>query len=428
MKFFHYPERRRVFTLSVVLFRVMLIGFAGLLARAQTLTTELPVPNIGDLTRVDRNTLPSPQDTNTATYILKTSSHATMGDAYVVVTDQTDAAFLDPLERLAQFHHGSIVHVNDLGALRTSATERDQLISDLRRAQPRFVAIAPKLSSFTENMLLGMWNVLAMLSDDQQLPVFPGILVAPNQTAFNSLIDRSINYSPQTVGQIRPFVMGQVLGPKPFGLRSLQKIRMMRNLFTDHGCATHSLVILAYTAVERGVNIAPATDQWQVAMSRPDQSIEMIPPDARPALDDASLLLMFGHGNPDTVCNLNVSDFRDVRMTNKTVMCGDCFSASIQGNDESFAMRAVENGADVVYAHMRENAGFPHLFPVLEAWMNGLTVGEAYQRQINALLAFNGFSADDLISRNVADANALLYVIIGDPALQPLAKMTPATL
>jgi hypothetical protein len=89
-------------------------------------------------------------------------------------------------------------------------------------------------------------------------------------------------------------------------------------------------------------------------------------------------------------------------------------------------MRAVENGAVVVYAHMRENAGFPHLFPVLEAWMDGLTVGEAYQRQINALIAFHGSSADDLISRDVEASNGLLYVIIGDPALQPLAKMTLA--
>jgi len=90
-------------------------------------------------------------------------------------------------------------------------------------------------------------------------------------------------------------------------------------------------------------------------------------------------------------------------------------------------MRAVENGAVVVYAHMAENAGFPHLFPVLEAWMDGLTVGEAYQRLINALIAFDGISSDAQSARKVADTNGLLYVIIGDPALQPLVKMTPAT-
>jgi hypothetical protein len=54
--------------------------------------------------------------------------------------------------------------------------------------------------------------------------------------------------------------------------------------------------------------------------------------------------------------------------------------------------------------------------------MNGLTVGEAYQRQINALITFTGISQNDLISRDIADNNGLLYVIIGDPALQPLAN------
>jgi hypothetical protein len=82
---------------------------------AQTQSAELPVPNIADVTRVDRNTPPSQQDAITATYILKTSPHATLGDAYVIVTDQTDAAFLGPLQRLAKFHHGSIVRVKDLG-------------------------------------------------------------------------------------------------------------------------------------------------------------------------------------------------------------------------------------------------------------------------------------------------------------------------
>jgi hypothetical protein len=438
-------ERRRAFTLGVFLFRTILIGFGGFLASEQIPAAELPVPNIGDVTRVDRNTPPSQQDEITATYILKTSPHATMGAAYVIVTDQTDAAFLGPLERLAKFRHGSIVRVKDLGALRTEAAEREQLISDLRHAQPRFVAIAPKQQSFTENMLLGMWYVLTMLSDDQRLPVFPGILAAPNQTAFNSLIDQSINYRPQAIAQVHPFVVGQVLGPKPFGQRSLQKVRMMRNLFADFGCTTHSLVILAHTAVERGVTIAPAIDQWQVAVSGSDDSIKTIPPAVLPSLDDASLLLMFGHGNPGTACSLDISAFRDVIMTSKIVMCGDCFSAATeesgispatngldrqagQKNAEDFAMRAVENGAVVVYAHMRENFGFPHLFPVLEAWMNGLTVGEAYQRQINALIAFGDFSTDDLISLDVADVDSLLYVIIGDPALQPLVKMAPPTL
>ena len=96
--------------------------------------TELPVPKIGDLTRVDRNTPPSNDDATTATHILKTTPHATLGNAYVIVTDQTNGAALGSLERLARFHQGSILHVANLGALLTAAAERQQLISDLRGA------------------------------------------------------------------------------------------------------------------------------------------------------------------------------------------------------------------------------------------------------------------------------------------------------
>jgi len=395
---------------------------------------ELPVPKIGDLTRVDRNTHPSNGDATTATYILKTTPHATLGTAYVIVTDQTNGAALGPLERLARFHQGSILHVADLGGLLAAAAERQRLISDLRGAKPRFAAIAPKPESFTESMLLGVWSVLRALGDDHQFPVFPGILAAPNQSALAALVDRSINYHPQSLAQVRPFVMGEVLGPFPLGLRSLQKVRMMRTLFAEYGCATHSLVI----SVGGRVTVAPATNEWLIA---PGQSTKTIPLAARPALEEASLLLLFGHGGPGNQCSLDLGAFHDIAMTGKIVMSGGCFSAAPAGprispatdgpdgkpipqNDESFAMRAVENGAAVVYANMRENAGFPALFPVLESWVDGLTVGEAYQRLMNAIIASDGFTPD-AFSPDHADAPGYglpLYVIVGDPALQPMAK------
>lgn len=402
--------------------------------------TELPVPKISEVARVDRNAPPTIQDEVTATYILKTSPHATLGDAYVIVTDQTNQACLEPLERLAKFHQGTLVRVADLDALRTTAAERDQLTSDLRRLRPRFVAIAPKDRSFTENTLLGMWSVLTALSDDGRLPVCPGILAAPGPAALDALVERSIHYQPRPAAQVRPFVMGQVIGPQAYGQRSLQKVRMMRNLFADYGRTTHSLVTLADSAVKMGVQVAPAPDQWQAAMSAAGRNIPAIPAPALPALNDASLLLLFGHGSPDTECCLDVSAFGEVSMTGKIVMSGNCFSAAPAGAatdgpdrpagtkaGESFAMLAVDQGAVVVYAHLRENAGFPHLFPVLEGWMDGLSVGESYQRLLNALLAYNNATPAvfGAAGRAEAEANALLYVVIGDPALQPLAKMTP---
>ena len=95
-------------------------------ASARMPVAELPVPSIKDVARVDRDTPPSQQNAVTATFILKTSPHATLGNGYVIVKDQTQPAFLEPLDRLAKFHHGSIIHVKDLGSLRTDAAGRDQ--------------------------------------------------------------------------------------------------------------------------------------------------------------------------------------------------------------------------------------------------------------------------------------------------------------
>lgn len=408
--------------------QTVLLPLVGFLLNCSLLVeAELTVPKISDVPRVDREARPSEEAQNTSCYILKTSPHSTLGNAYVIVTDQTDPSFLNSLNRLSKFHQGTIIHVPDLGALRTDSKKRERLISYLRSAQPRYVAVAPKLEGFTEDTVLGVWAVLTSLGNDRKLPVFPGFLVAPTPTAFDHLVDRSLDYAPETAAQIHLFVIGQVAGPDTHNLRSLQKLRMMRRLFASYGCGSHSLITLDYPAVAAHVPVAPAPGQAEVGMVRPNQWIETIPPHAKLALDNASLLLMFGHGGPGMVCSIDDNAFRDVLMTGKIVMSGDCFSAapSISAKTESFAMRVLENGADVVYAHMHLNEGFPHLFPVLEGWMDGLTVGEAYQRQINALLDYNDVSPDDLIEGSLDRTNDLLYVVIGDPALQPFAKMVP---
>jgi hypothetical protein len=395
---------------------------------------ELPVPRLSEVARVDRDGQAPPEVANTSTFILKTSAREPLGNAYVIVTDQTDDVYLRPLEKLAKFHQGTVLRVKDLGRLADDAATRDKLKADLQSARPRYVAIAPKLESFRETMLTALWDVLAGLDDKHSLAAFPGLLVAPDQESFAALVDRSIAYHPQPVAQVRPFVMGQVMGPMPPGMRSLQKVRMMRNLFAEFGRPASSLVIRAYSAVQSDTTVAPAPNEWQVDMDGPGQYVKTIPAPAKPALDDASLLLMYGHGVPGMACSLDVGAFHDVKMTGKVVLCGACYSAgnanpnsppatggSFEGQpagqrEESFALRAVQNGAVVVFAHLRENEGFPHLYPMLEGWMNGLTVGEAYQRLLNALIAEGGVQPG---------ANRLLYVVIGDPALQPLEKMTP---
>jgi hypothetical protein len=163
-----------------------------LVVRPRMSAGELPVPKISEVVRVDRDRQAPPNVAMTSTYILKTSPHPTLGDAYVIVTDQTEEGYLSPLERLAKFHQGTIIHVKDLGHLKDMPTERGELVKQLREARPRFVAIAPKLQNYSEQMLLGMWDMLTSLDDHGQLPVFPGLLLAPDQSSFAGLVDRSI--------------------------------------------------------------------------------------------------------------------------------------------------------------------------------------------------------------------------------------------
>jgi hypothetical protein len=415
---------------------------------ATAANAELPIPAIEAITRVDRVTRPSKAEMESMSFIVKTRPHPTLGDAYLIVTDHTEDLFLRPLERLAQHRAGTVLRVDDLGSLPSQQQAREQLAADLRKVRPRFVAIAPRLSSYRENVLLAVWEVLAKLDDDPQLDVFPGLLVAPNAPAFEALVNRSIRYQPQDRAAVRPFVIGQVGDASVMGQRSLQKIGVVRNLFDRCGCQASSLITRTLQATRSDAAPPAEKQQWEVSMQRPRQFITSLPSPAKQALGEASLWVMFGHGVPGMTCSLDVNVFHDVAMTNKVVLCGSCFSAcplksdfpairqgpdgsGIQNDRERFLMRAVENGAVVVFGHMRLNSGFPHLYPVLEAWMAGLTVGEAYQRLINALIDVQDLTPGEFVLRDelsgkqsaVMRRNPLLYVIVGDPALQPLLPL-----
>ena len=99
------------------------------------------------------------------------------------------------------------------------------------------------------------------------------------------------------------------------------------------------------------------------------------------------------------------------------------------GQRPSFATRYIEQGATVFFGHMRLSSGFPHLYPVLEKWMSGATVGEAYQQLINAIIDMRGFQSGRYVVQQPADQrrlpqNALLYVVFGDPALAPFESLS----
>jgi hypothetical protein len=89
---------------------------------------------------------------------------------------------------------------------------------------------------------------------------------------------------------------------------------------------------------------------------------------------------------------------------------------------ERFLVRAVQNGAVITFGHMRFNGGFPFLYPVLEEWLEGKTVGEGYQKLMNAILYKVKAPPSEVLKgekRTRMAGNMLAYVVIGDPALTP---------
>jgi hypothetical protein len=410
----------------------------------------LEVPPLSKIRRVERGNFPTPKEQATSTFITKTSPHPAIGEGYLILTDLVDKASLEALERLAKFRQGEILRFEDLGRLASFAESRKDLEEKLKAAKPKFVAVAPKAVSYREEVVLALWDVFASLDSDPELDVFPGFLVASDSKGLAGLVDRSIAYKPVAREAVRPFVVGQVVdNGSPEGLRSLQKVGILRNYFEDNKIEPSSLVVRMYRARKPGTVGTPASREWDVSATVPGGLVEQIPTGARKALEGSNLVAMFGHGAPGKTCSLDVNAFKNLDLSNKVILCGSCFSAApaksefgrmdrdlddsaMKFDQPRFLDRALEQGAVVFFGHMRLNSGFPHLFPVLEGWMDGLTVGEAYQRLIDSLLANNNFTPDEILlppgsgrdAKAVGRRNILLYMVVGDPALSPLRPVS----
>ncbi len=426
---------------------VLLSGSAA--AQSPVSVGGLDVVPIEKIKRADKETRLSPEEAQSRMFILKTAPHPTIGDAYVIVTDHADDGYGRAIERLAKHHSGSVIRLEDLTEIARDAQARDKLRNQLIAARPRYVAVAPRLASYRENLLLSMWEVLTSLDADPQLDALPGILIAPSEAAFAALVDRSINYQPRAAHDVRPLVIGQVGDDQSImGQRSLQKVEILKKHFARYGLKTSSIITRVFPSPTAEKDEA-SDERWIVAAAGPRRFITALPAPAKQALDQSSVVLMFGHGVPGMTCSLDVKAFQNVTMNDNVVLCGSCFSAAplesdfpamrrgpggmeIRNDRERFLMRTIENGAIVAYGHMRENSGFPHLYPVLESWIEGLSVGEGYQRLLNAIIDMDGFSPGQFIltaadtdnRRAVMRRTGLLYVIVGDPALVPLQRLT----
>lgn len=397
-------------------------------------SNQFRIPDPGDLQRVDRDNRPVAESARNSEFVLATTRHEPIGDKYVLLTDHSDEEFLEPLQRLATFREGQLLVVGDLGQLGQDEALREGLKERLQDA--KYVAIAPKPKSFRENMLLGAWQMLSSLDDDPQIDVYPGILLAPDAESMRHLVHQTIEYESLASSEIRPFALSQVQNSSE--TRSLQKAGILRKFFAQWDQETPTIAIYG-----PNTSNAPRLDgehSWEVTLDQPRQTIKELPRPAEEALSSANLIVMHGHGVPGMSCSLDV-DGLPSSLAGKILMTGSCFSASPIESDlpnmtqapggyrveqrDAFVMRAMGQGAVVAFGHQRLSSGFPHLFPVLESWTKGATVGQAYQELLNSLIEYQPSLSGNFILEDPSKAprrlpqNSMLYVVIGDPALQP---------
>lgn len=404
------------------------------------LSQMLPVPAADDLTRADATTKLTAFERRNSAYVLRTQPHRADGTRYIILTDHHDIAFLDPLHRLAKHHDGILLEVNDLATLHLDQGNADALMTRLRSSNPKYVAIAPRVESMRENMLMHVWELLAQLDNDPQLDAYPGILVASNAHGLARLVDQSIRYQPQTNESLKPIAISQV--PSRTELRSLQKSAILRRQLGVYGLKTP--IVAVYTASAKGAPQLEGDSVWNLATTSNERLVRSLTGDASQAFQSANLVIMHGHGSPGMSCSLNISALPE-DCSGKLLLTGSCFSAApmrsdlprmneapggySMTNEDAFALRAIDSGAVAAFGHMRLSQGFPHLYTVLESWMRGETIGESYQQLINGLIEKNQIDSRalvmdaELLKTKQPKQSVLMYVLIGDPALQPLVEL-----
>jgi len=223
---------------------------------------------------------------------------------------------------------------------------------------------------------------------------------------------------------------------------SLQKSGILRKLFAEQDCETPILAIYSPRATD--APRLPGDQFWSYKSKSRGDFLKQFPGEAAKQFEKASLLVMHGHGIPGMSCGVDIDAIPE-ELSAKVVLCGSCFSAAPKKSDfpamhqapggysvearDAFAVRAIDNGAVVAFGHMRMSPGFPCLFPVLETWMKGKSVGEAYQELMNGIIERLGTEAGGfVVTEEPANGrqprqNVLLHVVIGDPAIQPFERM-----
>lgn len=409
-------------------------GIAADGSRIAAAAKPLKIPDTESLARVDRTHPPSRDAARNSAYILRTQPHRVTGQEYVILTDHLEPAYVQHLQRLAKHRAGSLLTVKNLTQLPDQPDERARIRSRLRQA--KYVAIAPRKESYRENTLLALWELLSTIDDDPQIDVFPGLLLATDAASLGTLVDQSIRHRPLPAEEVKPLAISQCLSVNE--TRSLQKAGILRKQFAK---TEQSLPIVAIYGKQAAAAPKLSGPQvWNLTTSDKQKFVREFPRDVTQVMDQSSLWILHGHGVPGMSCSVDV-DGLPTNMRGKLLLTGSCFSAVPWQSDlpklreapggyqvqprDAFVLRAIDRGAVVAFGHQRLSSGFPHLYPILESWQQGQTVGQSYQQLLNALIALTQLQPQDFVIRDVKQRripqNRLLYVLIGDPALQPLA-------
>ncbi len=427
---------KRVLTLLVLL----LIGFTSTSAVTAQASEQLTsvINALLSQHEIERkgpgHPLSNPNDASNNSFTYSSTLIQPPGDAYIIITDHKDPDCNAVLERLANLHNGRIIHCDDFRSLPKEIRLRAGIFKQLQEVKPKYVAIAPRLESFTENVVLSFWQLLCNFGGEK-INVLPAFLVAGDANSLQHLVDHSTKDETDSKTRFSAVTIAQSTGQRAGGDRAVRKAGFVSDLLAKLKVPNEAMIVRTPIAPpDRYPNLATlgCYDTSQ------DGLLHELSPDAKRAMTKARLLTLFGHGSPSMTCSVQVSAFKDVPFDDKVVLCGSCFScyppnSDLQknghANSESFFERAIENSARVFYGHMRENGGFPLMFVAMESLLQGESVGESYQRVLNTVVAQAKISTRQLIMtpEQLATPNALgerngfLIIMIGDPAARPFA-------
>jgi|694.fasta_scaffold123067_1 hypothetical protein len=364
-------------------------------------------------------------------YTYVTDLKAPQGKNYVVITDMVGLNF-QAVEKLANAHNGKIIRLADMRQLTIDSDLKAKLVADLGKVQPEYVALCPKIENFSENVTLALWEVLTAYGNGS-INVYPSFLVASDPTAFAALVDRNLSAVPVAPSALNAFIVGQSTVASAGGARAVQKAMVMKSLISKLHGTSNSVVVKTADSIE---DLPAQAEPTVTTIDASGKRVFALAPDLQSQLQNSNLFILFGHGSPGMTCTLDVSSFRNIPLNNEIVLCGSCFSATPDYSDipslaatanrhsAPFFKRAIANGARVFYGHMHENGGFPEMFVVFEALLNGESIGQGYQRLLNVQLKENSVAAGKFVmspdqladNTSINQRNGLLYIMIGDPA------------